>query len=251
MLDRYRQTGDTELRNAVVEDHMNIADFTVRRLSRGNQILKEDLRQVAHMAIVQAAERYRPGKGAAFRTFAERTVEGELKRHLRDKTWTVRPPRRRQEQYLNVCRAEEELTQELGRSPSSRETAARTGLLVDDVRSAVEAGGARTPQGLESTRGGSSSVSPRPETMTTDSRYANVESDADLSAAYEVLDHRERRILQLRFVDELTQPEIAEELQISQSYVSRIIRAALAKLRAELDDGRYVGSGVGQGIQSA
>ena len=242
LLDEYRRTGDRAARNRVVERHLTMARFTVRRLSRGNPALAEDLQQVALLAIVHAADRYRPGKGASFRTFAGRTIDGELKRHLRDKTWAVRPPRTRQEHYLRVCRAREELTQELGRGPTPTEVAERTDLLVEEVLWAIEAGGARTSNALEPSRDGDDSVSVRPEVMSWDGSYAAFESHSDLHQAVDVLDERERKVLHLRFVDELSQPEIAERMDISQSYVSRIIRGALAKLREQMDDGRSVGA---------
>jgi RNA polymerase sigma-B factor len=239
LLDEYRRTGDRSARNRVVEGHLTMARFTVRQLSKGDPALAEDLRQVALLAIVHAADRYRPGKGASFRTFAGRTIDGELKRHLRDKTWAVRPPRSRQEHYLRVCRAREELTQELGRGPTPTEIAERTDLLLDEVLGAIEAGGARTPNALEPARDGEDAGTVRAEVMSWDGSYAAFESHADLHRAVGVLDDRERGVLHLRFIDELSQPEIASRLGISQSYVSRIIRGALAKLRDHMDDERF------------
>lgn len=238
LLAEYRRTGDRTARNRVVECHLKMARFTVRRLSRGNPALAEDLQQVALLAIVHAADRYRPGKGASFRTFAGRTIDGELKRHLRDKTWAVRPPRTRQEHYLRVCRAREELTQELGRGPTPAEVAAHTDLLLDEVLGAMEAGGARTSHSLEPARENDEPFVARAETASWERGFADFESHSDLLQAIGALDERERCVLHLRFVEELSQPEIAERLAISQSYVSRIIRGALATLREQMDDER-------------
>ncbi len=238
LLALYRSTGDRHARNEVVEAHLRLARFTVRRFARGNASMAEDLQQVALLAIIHAAERYRPGMGATFRTFASRTVDGELKRHLRDRSWAVRPPRSRQEHYLYVCRAREELAQELGRSATADEIAHRTDLTVDEVLAAMEAGGARASSALEPTRDPDDTVSVRPELMSWDHGFGAFESHEDLGHAVQTLDERERQVLQLRFVDELSQPEIAALLDISQSYVSRIIRGALATLRADMADDR-------------
>ena len=235
LLAEYHRTGDRRARNAVVEGHLGMARYPVRRLARGNPALAEDLEQVALLAIIHAAERYRPGKGASFRTFADRTIDGELKRHLRDRTWTVRPPRTRQENYLRVCRAREELTQELGRGPKPSEIADRSDLAVEEVLVAMEAGGARHSHSLEPVRDGEDRETVRPEVVFLDANFDALESDTDLGHALSVLGRRERDVIRLRFVDELSQPEIAELVGISQSYVSRIIRGAVAKLRVAMD----------------
>ena len=240
LLAEYRRTGDRRARNRVVEAHLRMARFTVRRLARGDRALAEDLEQVALMAIVNAAERYRPDRGASFRTFAARTIDGELKRHLRDRTWAVRPPRSRQEHFLRVCRAREELAQQIGRNATVAEISEQTDLSVDEVLKALEAGGARSSRSLEPTRDPDDDVSARPQLMSWDRRYADFEADTDLRQAVRCLDERERRVLQLRFVHELSQPEIATMFGLSQSYVSRIIRGALAKLRSDMADDRIV-----------
>ena len=240
LLADYRRTGDRRIRNEVVEAHLRLAGFTVRRFARGNSTTAEDLQQVALMAIVHAAERYRPGKGASFRTFARRTIDGEIKRYLRDRSWTVRPPRSRQEHFLQVCRADEELAQQLRRSATDTEIAARADLSVKEVIEAMKAGGARSPSSLAPGRNPDDTGSVRPELVRWDRNYDALESHLDLRRAVARLDQRERRVLHLRFVDDRSQPEIAELLHISQSYVSRIIRGALAKLRCDMATDRSV-----------
>ncbi len=235
LLARYRTSGDRRARNEVVEAHLRLARSAVRRYARRNPGMAEDLEQVALLAMVRAADRYRPDSGASFRTFATRTIDGELKRHLRDRSWNVRPPRSRQEHYLHVCRAREELAQQLGRSATTAEVAARTDLTVDEVLEAMEAGGARHGASLEPPRDPDDNVSVRPELASWDGRYADVEDRHDLGLAATVLDDRERRVLHLHFVEELPQHEIATQLDISQSYVSRVIRGAVAKLRTDMD----------------
>jgi len=239
LLGDYRLTGDRTKRNKVVECHMRMARFTVRRLARGDRELAEDLQQVALLAIVRAADRYRPSKGASFRTFAARTIDGELKRHLRDKTWTVRPPRTRQENFLHLCNAREALTQELGRGPTPVEIAERTGLDLDSVLDAMEAGSSRTPFPLDPPTDRVGAPPVRPELARSDRSYTSLESSIDLRTAIHTLDARQRGVLILRFGQELSQTEIAQKLGISQSYVSRLIRGALTKLRAEMDGDRF------------
>ncbi len=252
LLGRYRATGSRHLRNRVVEAHLDLAEFQVRRYGRGAVASSEDLRQTALMAIIHAAERFEPDHGASFRTFASRTIEGELKRYLRDRSWAVRPPRGRQELHLRISRCAEELSHELGRSPTVPELAERLDVSPDLVLEGMEAGNARVAEHLD--------PGPRSEDNgplasalgAVDPSYDAFESHVDLGAALERLDEREREVLRLRFVAELNQPEIADALGISQSYVSRLLRGALARLRhtMEADNRRFGGSG-GDGLGEA
>ena len=118
----YRRTGDRRVRNRLVEEHLTVPDYYVRRYS-GRGVPHDDLRQVALLTMLRSIDRFDPDLGIEFGTFASRTIEGELKRYFRDRTWAVRPPRRAQELHLELRRAEEELTQRLGRSPTVAELA--------------------------------------------------------------------------------------------------------------------------------
>ena len=140
LLQRYRLTGDRSLRNRVVEAHLDIAGFQVRRFARSGSASVEDLRQTALVAVINAAERYEAGHGASFRTFASRTIEGELQGTLPDRSWAVRPPRGRQEMYLHVRRCTEDLSHELHRSPTVAEVADRLGVSEEAVLEGMEAG---------------------------------------------------------------------------------------------------------------
>jgi RNA polymerase sigma-B factor len=235
LLATYRRTDERRYRNEVVEAHMDVVSYAVRRFTRGQPHLADDLQQVALLAIVRAADRYRPDRGASFRTFAGRTIDGELKRYLRDRTWTVRPPRGLQEQFLRVCRARDELTNELGRSPKPSEIADRSDLSVDEVLQALEAGGSRTGSELESRRE-DGTVTTHVELVTWDTGFDLSEHRADLVEAVELLDARERELLHLRYVEERSQHEIGEMLGLSQSYVSRVLRSSLARLRDAMGD---------------
>lgn len=233
----YRETGDRHVRNRIVEAHLHLADYYVGRFSRSAGASAEDLRQTALMAIIHAVERFDPDLGVSFRTFASRTMEGELKRYLRDRSWAVRPPRRAQELHLRIRRASEELSQRLGRSATVAELAEELDESEEHVLEGLEAGRARAADRLD--------PMPRDDDERTtsvldrvlgaiDPAFGSVDQRLVLRAAIANLDEREQEVLQLRFVDDLSQPEIAELIGVSQSYVSRILRGTLAQLRTEL-----------------
>ena len=205
------------------------------RFSRSSGVAGDDLRQTALMAILHAVERFDPEKGVAFRTFASRTIEGELKRHLRDKSWSVRPPRRAQELHLQLRRVGEELSQRLGRAPTVAELADEAGVDADAVLEAFEAGQARAATGLDAPGPSGTPDSSLAQMLgSLDPSFSTVDERVVLDEALATLDEREREVLRMRYVEELSQPEIAERIGVSQSYVSRILRSTLARLRTEL-----------------
>lgn len=231
---RYRATGDRRLRNELVEQNQKLVEPYVRRFDRKG-IAQDDLRQVALIAVLKAVERFDPDFGVAFGTFAGRTIEGELMRLLRDRGWAVRPPRRQQEVYLAVRRAEEELTQSIGRSPTIAELARATGETEDGVLSALEAGGARQAGSLEQ-RTGTTQREPSALVSTVEPGMAQVEVSMLVEQLMDRLDEREQEVIRMRFFEDLGQPEIAERLGLSQSYVSRLIRRTLESMRLDLAD---------------
>lgn len=238
LFEEYRRNGDRRVRNRIVESHMDVAEHHVARFSRSSGVSADDLRQTALLAMIRSVDRFDPAFGTSFRTFASRTIEGELKRFLRDRTWAVRPPRRVQELHLRTRQAAEELTHRFGRPPTVGEVAAELGVDVSSVLHAMEAGHARRASGLEaSPTGGDGSCVPLRELGSPDPGYANVEDRAVLRAAVAHLDDRERQVLRLRFVEELTQPEIAQRVGLSQSYVSRLLRGGIEHLRSDLSVG--------------
>lgn len=229
---RYRATSDRRLRNQLVEQHLGLVEPYVRRFDRKG-IAQDDLRQVALLAVLKAVERFDPEYGVAFSTFAGRTIEGELMRLLRDRGWAVRPPRRQQEVYLAVRRAEEELTQSSGRSPTIAELARATGETEDGVLSALEAGGARQAGSLDQPVG-SSQREPSALVSSVEPGLAHVEVRMLVEQLMGRLDEREQEVIRMRFFEDLGQPEIAERLGLSQSYVSRLIRRTLESMRLDL-----------------
>jgi RNA polymerase sigma-B factor len=233
----YRRTGDRTLRNQLVEHHRNVADYFVKRYSRRG-VPTDDLRQLALMAIIHAVERFDPEVGVAFSTFASRTIEGELKRYFRDRTWSVRPPRRAQELHLELRRTDEDLTHQLGRSPTIAELATALEVSEDHVLEALEAGVAHQATSLDQPAPGDEDGGPRSDRLlaSIDTGYTQVDREMIVTELIADLPERERTIIYLRFFENLTQPEIAERVGVSQSYLSRILRKTLVELRSRLGE---------------
>ena len=235
LIDEYQRTGDRRIRNRVIESRLDVADHQVNRFSHAVGVSAEDLRQTALVAMIRAVDRFDSSLGVTFRTFASRTIEGELKRYLRDRAWTVRPPRRSQELYLQVQRSSEELSQRLGRPPTIQEIAGELATEVDRVRDAMEAGRARTATGIDAPGpDGEEHSSPSRTLGVPDVGYDTVEDRMILRRAVSTLDDRQRLVLRLCYSDGLSQPEIAAALGLSQSYVSRLLRGSLEQIRSEL-----------------
>jgi RNA polymerase sigma-B factor len=225
-------TPAAELRELVVREYHPLVLYLARRyFGRGEAL--EDLVQVAQMGLLNAVDRFDAERGVQFSTFAAATIVGELKRHLRDKCWSVRVPRRLQEIALLVNRALPELSQSLGRSPSFAEIAAEIGETEADVIEAVDAAQAFSTTSLDA--GVDDEAQAPSETLgEIDTRFELAAGWADVAPAIRDLPERERRILFLRFFENTTQSEIATEVGISQMHVSRILTQTLATLRSGL-----------------
>lgn len=232
LLRAYR-AGDQRARDELVEQLRPLAQRLASRY-RNSAESREDLEQVAYLGLLKAIERADPDRGALVR-FAVPTIMGELKRHFRDYGWTMRVPRAVQERFLEVGEVVDQLTSELGRSPSPREIGAATGLAVEEVVEALDASTAYAPAALDAPRrsddGEDGALS---DTLgAVDDSYERVELEATLAPALRDLPRREREILRLRFDEDLTQSEIAERIGISQMHVSRLLRRALQRLRED------------------
>ncbi|TMK47092.1 MAG: RNA polymerase sigma factor SigF [Actinobacteria bacterium] len=232
-LEEYGESGDKALRDEIVASQVGLAEYLARRFkNRGEPI--EDLIQVALLGLLKAVERFDPGRGLEFSTFATPTIVGELKRHFRDKGWAVRVPRRVQELHLRMGTVVNNLSQELGRSPTIPEIAQRAEVSVDEVLEAMEAGRAYrfssidAPAGDDDDRGASPAAAQLGEA---DTGLEEVEQRMLLSPLIASLPKREQMIIHLRFFRGMTQSEIAARLGISQMHVSRLQRAALEQLR--------------------
>jgi len=235
LLREYRVTGDRRIRNRIVESQMHLVEHYVIRYRRPGRAEPDDLRQTALMALVGAVDRFDDRFGASLQTFAARTIEGELKRFLRDRTWLVRPPRSTQEVHLRVRRAMEELSHELTRSPTTAEIAERLGEPVETVILGLVAAAQRDGESISRRRRDEDSPQLEDALSCTDDGFDLTEQRIVLRDAVHELEERHLRILRLRYLDEMTQPEIAEAIGVSQSYVSRLLRDGLATLRREFE----------------
>jgi len=224
----YADGGDERQRNRLVEEHLGLAHQLARRFTdRGEPY--DDLVQVASMALVKSVDRFEPDRGVEFSTFATRTIIGELKRHFRDKGWAIRAPRRIQELYLAVRPAIETLTQELGRPPTVAEIADTVGASEESVLEALEASQRYRTASIDAPDRQEGSISLRLGQV--DSGYEGTDDRMLLVRAMAELPEREQTIIRLRFVDGLTQSEIASRVGLSQMHVSRLLSASLAQLK--------------------
>ena len=235
----YRSNGSRRLRNALVEEHLELVEYYVTRYGRG-QIEADDVRQQAFMALIKAVERFDPEVGVTFKTFANRTIEGELKRLLRDKGWSVRPPRSLQELAVQARRLEPQMTQELGRVPRVADLAERLEESTDRVLEALAAGASFRADSLDAPIG-DGSITKGATIAGSAGDMTDVEREMDVAALLEGLDERDREIVRLRFVEHHSQQEIADQLGVSQSYLSRLLRRTLAQLREQLDEQAFEG----------
>jgi len=227
-----QQQGDLGARDALVRRFMPLARSLARRYDRSSEPF-EDLLQVASVGLLKAIDRFDPQLGHPFASFAVPTILGEMRRHFRDAGWSVHVPRGSQERALKVRDAQERLANERGRAPTVNELAEFLELSTEEVIDALQAIQAYESLSLDAPRpGASDEVSSYGDSMgEEDARYELVELDATISAVLGRIPARERQILSMRFVEDLTQTEIAERVGISQMQVSRLLRRSLDQLR--------------------
>ena len=223
--------------NAVVVLNTPLARRIARRYA-GRGCAQEDLEQTACLALLLAAQRYDPSTGHHFLTYVVPCITGALKRHFRDQGWMIRPPRPVQELQTLVDHERHHTYTADGRAPSDAEVAARLGVPVEAVRQAHAARGCFSPASLEGLVLGDGQVMLRDTLVEphTAQAYDAAEARAVLGPALAQLGRTERRLLQLRFVEERSQRDIAAALRLSQSQVSRMLTSVLAWLRAEIDE---------------
>jgi RNA polymerase sigma-B factor len=232
----YRRTRDPAIREQLVEQYAALVRSLARRFAGRGEPL-EDLEQVGYLGLIAAIDRFEPELGLEFTTFATPTILGEIKRYFRDKSWAVRVPRRLQETYTKVVRAQEELGQQLGRSPSVAEIAARLELEPEEVLQALEAGPAHRAVSLDGPAPGGDDAGEMGDRIgQEDENLSRIELRQLLGSALQHLTPREQEIMLLRFVEELPQTEVARRLGISQMHVSRLQRAALEQLKREMPE---------------
>jgi RNA polymerase sigma-B factor len=234
---RFTRERDPAIREELVRRNMPFAKRLALRY-RGASEPFDDLLQVATLGLLNAIDRFDPERGIPFTAFASPTILGELKRHFRDRVWTVRVPRGLHDRMSEVEKATAELTTELQRSPSVREIAERIGLEQTDVLEVMEANHNRRPLSLDRPANTEDSEdSPPAEWIgSEDKSFELVEDRIALDSALPYLDDRERLVLHLRFVEDLTQSQIAARIGHSQMHVSRILRRALARIRDQIKE---------------
>jgi RNA polymerase sigma-B factor len=229
---KYARDREPALRDELVSAHLGLAEYLARRFANRGESL-DDLVQVASLGLLKALDRFDPERGVEFSTYATHTIVGELKRHFRDKGWSIRAPRRMQELYLRLGKVVASMGQELGRSPTIAELAMEVKVSEEEVLEALEAGQAYRSASLDvATEEGETLAARLGEE---DPSLEDAERRATLSPLLAQLPDRERLILQMRFFDGLTQSEIATRLQISQMHVSRLLSRSLAQLRSAAD----------------
>ena len=225
----FRRTGDPELRRSLVEAYRPLAASLARQHARHREP-HADLMQCALLALLNALERFDPERGVKFTTYAWVTITGELKRHYRDRTWLVHVPRALQERFADTTFAEDALTLELGRPPTTREIAERTGTDEEQVRGALDLLLAYFPASLDGPTG-DGGVEVGAVVGWADDGFDVVDDRVVLQPFVKRLPAREQRILHLRFVEEMTQLQIGRVVGLGQMQVSRLLARSLALLR--------------------
>jgi RNA polymerase sigma-B factor len=230
---RYLETRDSAARDALVERFLPLARQLARRYQRAEEPL-DDLIQVASLGLVKAIDRFDAEREVAFSSYAVPTILGEIKRHFRDRTWSVRVPRDLQELSLKVDRAVVAMAKDLQRQPTVPEVAEKLEITEEQVLEAMEASGAYRATSLSAPRGGEDQAGDTlADTVGTEEHGYNLaESRATLDRLMQTITPREREVLRLRFEEDLTQAEIGERIGVSQMQVSRLIRQSVARLRA-------------------
>ena len=232
LLRRYHEDGDLQAREQLIEQYMSLVRSLARRYAyRGEQL--DDLVQIGAIGLIKAIDRFDLDRGVELTTYATPNIIGEIKRHFRDKGWAVRVPRGLQELNVQLSKLVEQLTVQLGRSPTIPELAKGAGVEEEQVLEALESGRAYTSLSLSVGGGGGDDddLDPLESLGTEEHQYEVSEDRAMLAPGFKALDERERKILQLRFFDGLTQSQIAQQVGISQMHVSRLIRRSLEKIR--------------------
>ncbi|MDQ6874528.1 MAG: RNA polymerase sigma factor SigF [Actinomycetota bacterium] len=226
--------GRQAVRDRLVEMHLPLVEYLARRFrNRGEPY--DDLVQVATIGLIKSVDRFDLGRGVEFTTYATPTIVGEIKRHFRDKGWTIRVPRRLQELKLALSKATGELSQKLGRSPTIAEIAGFLGTSEEDVLEGLESANAYSAVSLDAPDGSDSDSPAVADTLgSVDDAMEGVEYRESLKPLLEQLPPREKKILLLRFFGNMTQSQIAAEIGISQMHVSRLLARTLADLREGL-----------------
>jgi RNA polymerase sigma-B factor len=249
LLRRYARDPSPKVREELVERFMPLAKRLASRYSGGAEPY-DDLVQVASVGLVKSIDRYDPERGTAFSTFAVPTILGELKRHFRDRGWSIHVPREVQERILKVENALADLPARLGRAPTIADIGEKLGLTEEEVLEAMHASQGHHAVSLDASPGaGADGDEPAPlgeRIGAEDLGFETVEYGVAIEPALAEISERDRTVLHLRFVEDLTQSEIAERVGVSQMHVSRILRSTLDHLRSVVTEGTDAESSAGR-----
>ncbi len=229
----YQRTRDPAVRDRLILAHMNLVRYLARKFANRGEPL-DDLTQVGMIGLINAIDRFDPTRGIRFATYATPTIVGEIRRHFRDRGWAVKVPRRLQELNLAANKAMESLTQRLDRVPTVSELAGELDITEPEALEAMELGDMYELPSLDSEMGGDSDDGRSrlaDYVGKVDEEIERFERRSRLAEALRALTPRERKIVELRFFDNLSQTQVAKQLDISQMHVSRLQQRALAKLR--------------------
>ena len=222
------------IRDALVEMHLPLVEYLARRFGNKGEPL-DDLIQVATIGLIKSVDRFDLDRGVEFSTYATPTIVGEIKRHFRDKAWAIRVPRRLQELKLLLAKATGALSQSLGRSPTVAELARQLRTTEEEVLEGLESANAYSAVSLDTPETGDDGAPAVADSLgSTDQALEGVEYRESLKPLLDRLPLREKRILLLRFFQNMSQSQIAAELGISQMHVSRLLSRTLAQLRQGL-----------------
>jgi len=227
--------GDLDARDELVKQHQGLVRYLAKRFAGKGEPM-EDLVQVANIGLLKTIDRFDPERGVQFSTYATATIIGELKRHFRDKAWAMRIPRGLKQTSLRLGTLGQELSQQLGRSPRVAELAEAADLTEEEVIEALDAGRNYSLASLDAPIGDEDESRSRIDDLGSDDDYLGLADRlATVSDAITALPERQRRILYLRFYEDLTQTEIAESVGISQMHVSRLLARSFDAIRSWME----------------
>jgi RNA polymerase sigma-B factor len=232
LLRRVHVLRDLRARDQLAEEMLPLARALAGRYTGRGEPL-DDLVQVACVGIMKAIDGFDLSRDVRFSSYATPTVLGEIKRYFRDKTWAMRVPRGMQELQIEIAKARDKLTTELGRSPTVQELAEAVDQPFEEVLATIQSQDARRTRSLDEPTG--EDVTLADSIGARDPEIGRAEMRVLLDDAFDVLSPRDREVLRLRFQDDLTQTEISKRVGVSQMQVSRIIRQALVRLRADIE----------------
>ncbi len=230
----WAKNGDPALREQLILMHRSLVLFLARRFADRHESM-DDVIQQGMIGLINALDNFDPARGVRFATFATPTIIGEIRRYFRDRSRSVRVPRRVQELHHTILKKVEILTQEFNRSPTYREIAHALAVPVEVVIETLEAGQVFDPVSLDEPSLNEESLSLSERIGDVDPDLENADEQALLRAALLRLTAKQRRVLQYAYFENRSQVEIAGIMNVSQMHVSRLLRVALAQLRKQLE----------------